>query len=170
MTISKAKQNKIDKLLTSLSSAYQENAIENVLEDIDEYENALHFCDAVCEQYRDVLKDAGHGGNEVYKGFHKFGDETEINEVAKEIYYLLKPQNTPKAHFNKIVKKALRLNEKLRKLEKEAEALADECKEHADNYDSNDWYFYLNELNNVLEDLSNFDLEDAIPDEHTNEY
>jgi len=170
MTISKAKQNKIDNLLSKLTSAYQENAIEHVLEDIDEYKNALDFCDAVCEQYRDVLKGAGYGGGDVYEGFHKFGDETEINEVAKEIYYLLKPQNTPKAHFNKIVKKALRLNKKLRKLEYEADEIADMCKEHADNYDESDWYFYLNELNNVLEDLSNFDLEDAIPDEHTNEY
>lgn len=77
---------------------------------------------------------------------------------------------TAKAHFNKIVKKALRLNEKLRKLEQEAQELADMCKEHADDYDLADWDFELAELNNVLEDLAGFDLEDAIPDEHTNEY
>lgn len=77
---------------------------------------------------------------------------------------------TAKAHFNKIVTKALRLNEKLRKLEKEAEELADMCKEHADDYNIDDWDFELAELNNVLEDLAGFDLEDAIPEKHTNEY
>lgn len=170
MNISKAKQTKLDKLLSGLTSAYQENAINSVLEDIDEYENAFHFRDAVCSEYRDVLKGAGYAGGDVYKGFKKYGDETEIDEVAKEIYYLLKPQNTPKAHFNKIVAKALKLNNKLRKLEQEAQELADECKEHADDYDENDWTFNLHELSNVLEDLAGFDLEDAIPDKHTNEY
>ena len=170
MNISKAKQKKLDNMLSNLTSAYQENAINSVLEDIDEYENAVNFGDAVCSEYRDVLKGAGYGGNDVYKGFNKYGDETEIYAVAKDIYNLLKPQNTPKAHFNKIVSKALKLNNKLRKIEQEAQELADMCKEHADDYDESDWTFELAELNNVLEDLAGFDLEDAIPEKHTNEY
>lgn len=77
---------------------------------------------------------------------------------------------TAKQHFNKIVNKALTLNRHLRALQKDAEALADMCKEHADYYNIDDWTFELHELNNVLEDLSNFDLEDAIPEKHANEY
>ena len=77
---------------------------------------------------------------------------------------------TAKAHFNKIVNKALSLNNQLRTLQKKAEELADMCKEHADDYNIEDWDFELAELNNVLEDLSNFDLEDAIPEKHINEY
>ena len=77
---------------------------------------------------------------------------------------------TAKQHFNLIVRKALTLNRRLRKLEEEAQALAEMCKEHADDYDESDWQFELAELNNTLEDLAGFDLEDAIPEKHTNEY
>ena len=77
---------------------------------------------------------------------------------------------TARQHFNKIVKRAWTINNHLEKLRQEAQALADECKEHADDYDLADWDFELAELNNVLEDLAGFDLEDAIPDKHTNEY
>lgn len=77
---------------------------------------------------------------------------------------------TAKQHFNLIVRKALTLNRHLEALRKDAEALADMCKEHADDYNIEDWDFELNELNNVLEDLAGFDLEDAIPEKHTQEY
>lgn len=77
---------------------------------------------------------------------------------------------TSKQHFNQIITKALSLNRQLRKLQEKATEIADMCKEHADDYDLNDWEFELNELNNVLEDLSSFDLEDAIPEKHTQEY
>lgn len=75
---------------------------------------------------------------------------------------------TNKGHFNLIVRKANALNQQLAKLQKQAEEIADMCKEHADDYDESDWTFELAELNNVLEDLSNFDLEDAIPEKHEN--
>lgn len=77
---------------------------------------------------------------------------------------------TAKQHFNKIVNRALTINRHLEALRREAQEVADMCKEHADDYDIDDWTFYLNELNNVLEDLSNFDLEDAIPEKHENDY
>ena len=77
---------------------------------------------------------------------------------------------TPKQHFNKIVRKAETIQRHLFALQKEADALADMCKEHADDFDYDDWTYELNELNNVLEDLANFDLEDAIPEKHTEEY
>ena len=77
---------------------------------------------------------------------------------------------TNKGHFNLIVRKAETLNKQLRALQQKAEEIADMCKEHADDYDLSDWEFELNELNNVLEDLANFDLEDAIPEKHTCNY
>lgn len=77
---------------------------------------------------------------------------------------------TNKGHFNMIVNKALLLNKQLRKLQQKAIEIADMCKIHSDDYDYSDWEFELAELNNVLEDLSNFDLEDAIPEKHTNNY
>lgn len=77
---------------------------------------------------------------------------------------------TNKGHFNMIVNKALALNKQLRKLQQKANEIADMCKEHADDYDLCDWDFELAELNNVLEDLSGFDLEDAIPEKHTENY
>lgn len=71
-----------------------------------------------------------------------------------------------KTHFNYIVTKALQLNRQLRKLQEKANEIADMCKEHADDFDYSDWIYELNELNNVLEDLAGFDLEDAIPEKH----
>ena len=77
---------------------------------------------------------------------------------------------TPRQHFNKIVKRAWTINNHLEKLRQEAQALADECKVHYDEYDWRDYNYELAELNNVLEDLAGFDLEDAIPDKHKYEY
>lgn len=77
---------------------------------------------------------------------------------------------TAKQHFNQIIRKAETLNRHLRKLQKDAETLVDMCKEHADDYDLADWDFSLAELNNILEDLAAFDLEDAIPERATVEY
>lgn len=71
---------------------------------------------------------------------------------------------TSRQHFNKIINKALTLNRHLRELQKTANEIADMCKEHADDYDYDDWIYELNQLNNVLEDLAGFDLEDSIPD------
>lgn len=70
---------------------------------------------------------------------------------------------TPKQHYNLIVRKALTINTKLRKLKEEAEALIDECGNHRDNYDYDDYTFTLAYLSQTLEKLADFELEVAIP-------
>ena len=77
---------------------------------------------------------------------------------------------TPKQHYNLIVRKALALNTKLRKLEEEAEALIEECDTHRLDYDEDDYTYELAYLSQTLEELASFDLEDAIPNKHTIEY
>ena len=77
---------------------------------------------------------------------------------------------TNKQHFNSIVRKAQTLNRRLRELSAKAYALAEECKEHADDYSFIEYNFELALLDETLEDLASFDLEDAIPEEHTKEY
>lgn len=77
---------------------------------------------------------------------------------------------TPKQHYNLIVRKALALNTKLRKLEKEAEALIEECDTHRLDYDEDDYTYSLAYLSQTLEELASFDLEDAIPDKAEYEY
>ena len=174
MKLTQKQQNKIADLLASLSSAYQEGAIGNILEDVDDYENALRFADDCCNEYREILKRAGYGetfgAHSIYNGFNKYGDETELDEIAREIYYIVKPQNTPKAHYNKIVGDAWKLNKQLEALRNKAQELAERCREHADDYNEDDWTFELANLCYTLEDLASFDLEDAIPETHTKEY
>ena len=77
---------------------------------------------------------------------------------------------TPKTHFNKIVNKANTINRHLNQLRKDCEILIDEIREHADNFNYDDWHFELALLEETLTDLSSFDLEDSIPDKHTEEY
>ena len=77
---------------------------------------------------------------------------------------------TSKQHFNKIVRKAFTINRHLEELRKECESLIEDIQTHADDYDYNDWEFDLALLEETLENLSSFDLEDSIPDEHTCEY
>lgn len=77
---------------------------------------------------------------------------------------------TPKTHFNKIVKKALTINRHLDALRKECEQLIGNIQEHADQYDYTDWEFELALLEETLTNLAGFDLEDSIPEEHTEEY
>lgn len=165
---------KIEELKNQLSSAYQEQALENILEDVNNYDNPVQFCDAVCENYREILKGAGFndltGKTAICRGFELFGDETELNSIADAVYRLAKPQNTPKKHFNKIIKQAWKINEQLNKLRERAQALVEECEKHREGFNYDDWEYDLNNLAQTLSDLANFDLEDSIPETHSVEY
>lgn len=77
---------------------------------------------------------------------------------------------TNKGHYNSIVRKAEALNNQLRKLQEKATALIDEIQEHADEYDYEDYEYFLRNLEETLDDLYNFDLEDSIPEKHTVNY
>lgn len=75
-------------------------------------------------------------------------------------------KNEPKTNrgrFNAIVRKAEKINEQLRKLEKKAEQLAYEITVYGEEYDYDNYIHILRQLKLTLEDLSNFDLEDSIP-------
>lgn len=78
-----------------LSSAYQEQAIEEAQDDLFgfEMENAQEFADACCEYYRDILKGAGFGddfgSHSIYKGFAKYGDECQVQMVAFKVWEIL---------------------------------------------------------------------------------
>ena len=80
---------KIDGLLNQLSSAYQEEAIKQAIDEFYEFDNIDEnkFAQDACEFYREILKSAGN--NDIYKAFRKFGDETELDAVARKIYKLL---------------------------------------------------------------------------------
>ena len=77
--------------IDDLTSAYQEQAIDEAIDyaQDNEMENAQEFADACCENYREVLKGAGFGGDNVYKGFRKFGDECQVQGVAFEVWAIL---------------------------------------------------------------------------------
>ena len=77
---------------------------------------------------------------------------------------------TNKQHFNLIVRKAETINRHLNALRNECKQLIDEIDEHADNYDYADFEYELALLEETLGDLLSFDLEDSIPEKHTNEY
>ena len=77
---------KTNELLNSLSSAYQEEAIENTAEMISEYEDAQRFADDCCDEYRSILNRAGFTGNKIYKAYRYYGDETELQSVALEYF------------------------------------------------------------------------------------
>ena len=75
-------------LLNDLTSAYQEEAIQNAIEELKENEMTKQdFCDSACDNYRQILKGlVGFDIKDIYQGFRKFGDETELNEIAEKIY------------------------------------------------------------------------------------
>lgn len=77
---------------------------------------------------------------------------------------------TPKQHFNKIITKANTINRHLNAIREECKKLIDDILEHADDYDSADYEYELALLEETLGDLANFDLEDSIPEKHTQEY
>lgn len=78
-----------------LSSAYQESAILEAVDTFNDSEtmNAQEFADLCCENYREQLKGAGYGeqsgNNSIYKGFAKYGDETQVQGVAFVVYGLI---------------------------------------------------------------------------------
>lgn len=75
----------------------------------------------------------------------------------------MKQAKTNKGQFNAIVKEAQKINEQLRKLQAKAQELAEACRDFGDNYDYGTYVFELANLEQTAEDLSNFDLEDSIP-------
>ena len=76
----------------------------------------------------------------------------------------MKQAKTNKGQFNAIVKEALKINEQLRKLQAKAQELAEACRDYGDNYDYDMYIHGLRNLELTTEDLSNFDLEDSIPE------
>ena len=170
----KTQLKQIEELKNELSSAYQEQAVDSVLESVKEYDNPIWFANDVCDAYREILKGAGYddqtGRTAIYRAFALYGDETELNDTALKVYAIAKPKNTPKEHFNKIVANAWKINKQLEALRKKAESLIEECEKHREGFDYDDWEYYLNNLAQTLSDLANFDLEDSIPDTHSVEY
>ena len=173
-TTKKQQKDKINELLSRLSSAYQEQAINEAIESLTSGEYTYtrqEFADECCNNYRDILK--GLDLKDIYKGFRLYGDEGEVQFIAFDIFDILTNENptpTNKQHFNNIVKKAEAINRHLNKLRKECKALIDDILDHADNYDSADYEFELALLEETLGDLSSFDLEDSIPEKHTINY
>jgi hypothetical protein len=169
------KENKIEALKNDLSSAFQELAIDNARDYFNECQkrgeeipSQQEFMDYACEQYRDILK--GREIRDIYEGFRKYGDETELDFIAGKVWQVLVLGMTSKDHQNIIVKKAWQINTKLNKIRQECEALIEQCQEHGDNWDGADYEYSLAYLVETLEDLKGFDLEDAIPERASVEY
>lgn len=105
LKINETTQTKINELLSRLSSAYQENAIENAIDNFISGEYTYtrqEFADECCDNYRDTLK--GLDLKDIYKGFEKYGDETELQDIAYLISDLLIVDYQKKA--NRLIKKA----------------------------------------------------------------
>ena len=171
----KEQEKKIESLKNGLSSACQENAIDNAVDYFNECQergeetpSEQEFCDYVCEQYRDILKHTDT--SDIYKAFNKYGTETEIDFCASLVWQVLALGMTKKDHYNAIIKKAWQINAKLDKIRQECESLINECYEHGDNYDNADYEYGLRLMVESLEDLAGFDLEDTIPDKATQQY
>lgn len=73
-------------LLSKLTSAYQEEAIETTLKNIKEYRYPQDFAYDCCLTYREILKKLG---GDIYRLFRKYGDETEVHSIAVKIYNLV---------------------------------------------------------------------------------
>lgn len=115
MKINETTQAKINELLSRLSSAYQENAIENAIDNFTSGEYSYtrqEFADECCDNYRDTLK--GLDLKDIYKGFEKYGDETELQDIAYLIYDLLESETT--TTIKDLFKQVETTNELLRKL------------------------------------------------------
>lgn len=105
LKINETTQAKINELLNRLSSAYQENAIENAIDNFTSGEYTYtrqEFADECCDNYRDTLK--GLDLKDIYKGFEKYGDETELQDIAYLIFDLLIVDYQKQA--NRLIKKA----------------------------------------------------------------
>ena len=76
----------------------------------------------------------------------------------------MKKAKTNKGQFNAIVNEAKKINDQLRKLQQKAQELAEACREFGEEYDYDQYIYELRNLELTAEDLSNFDLEDSIPE------
>ena len=76
----------------------------------------------------------------------------------------MKQATTNKGRFNQLINQAEKINNKLLQLAKECDTLARDLEDFGDNFDGNMFDYELAELRNRLDDLANFDLEDAIPE------
>ena len=90
------KQERLAQVLSGLSSAYQEEAIESTAEDLNDYEDAQKFADDCCEKYRHILTGAGYYGQHIYEGFRDYGDECELQSAALEYYAIAKESEPTK--------------------------------------------------------------------------
>lgn len=81
--------------ISHLSSAYQESAIFEAVDTFNDGEtmNAQEFADLCCENYREQLGFAGFkgmtGASSIYKGFSKYGDETQMLAVAFVVFGII---------------------------------------------------------------------------------
>ena len=71
---------------------------------------------------------------------------------------------TNRGKFNAIITQAEKIRDQLRRLQKKAQELADNCAAFGDDCDAFVYELELAELRNTAEDLAAFDFEDAIPD------
>ena len=71
---------------------------------------------------------------------------------------------TNRGKYNAIINKAWSLNNELRKLQKKAEQLAQDCAEFGELVDYDLYIYELQHLQETAEDLAAFDLEDTIPE------
>lgn len=76
----------------------------------------------------------------------------------------MKQTKTNKGKYNAIIKKAESINAKLRKLQEEAQTLADACAIFGDDADYDMYIYKLAYLQQTAEDLASFDFEDSIPE------
>lgn len=104
-------------------------------------------------------------------------ESKELAEIVASAYggYILmqvddnKPQSK-KDHFNAIIKKANAINNMLEKIREKCQQLDNEIADHGDLYDEADYDYELSLLRETLSDLSSFDLEDNIPEQHKVNY
>ena len=82
----------------------------------------------------------------------------------------MKQPKTNRGKYNAIIQKAESINAKLRKLQEEAQALADACAIFGDQADYDTYIYNLAYLQQTAEDLAAFDLEDSIPEKATNNF
>lgn len=93
---------KIEESLSTLTSAYQEQAIEQAVEywddltqDEQDDTSRQEFADICCEYYRGSLEGlVGYDIKDIYEGFFKFGDECQVQDTALEVFGLLDHKNT----------------------------------------------------------------------------
>lgn len=71
---------------------------------------------------------------------------------------------TGRGKFNALIKKAEAINNELRRLQKKAEQLAQDCAEFGDLVDYDLYIYELQHLQETAEDLAAFDFEDSIPE------